>query len=110
MSITTVAVQLTERNTKVVKDNKKMVSVQTEKGKYVTAFLPAFYEIGDVALIVGKVETEQNGQYTNHKFPFPITEKVWFDSGLKAPQEEGVPASNPFGETTDMGDDVDLPF
>jgi hypothetical protein len=56
MAITTVAVQLTERNTKVVKDNKKMVNVQTEKGKYVTAFLPAFFEIGDVALISGKID------------------------------------------------------
>jgi hypothetical protein len=94
MAITTVAVQLTERNTKVVKDNKKMVNVQTEKGKYVTAFLPAFFEIGDVALISGKIETEQNGEYTNHKFNFPVVDKVWIDAGTQpvTQQEE----SNPF--------------
>lgn len=108
MAITTVAVQLTERNTKVVKDNKKMVNVQTEKGKYVTAFLPAFFEIGDVALISGKIETEQNGEYTNHKFNFPVVDKVWLDVGAQpALQQEAL---NPFGATEELSSDVDLPF
>lgn len=108
MAITTVAVQLTERNTKVVKDNKKMVNVQTEKGKYVTAFLPAFFEIGDVALISGKIETEQNGEYTNHKFNFPVVDKVRLDAGTQPVTQQEAP--NPFGETEDLGSDVDLPF
>lgn len=108
MAITTVAVQLTERNTKVVKDNKKMVNVQTEKGKYVTAFLPAFFEIGDVALISGKIEIEQNGEYTNHKFNFLVVDKVWLDAGTQPVTQQEV--SNPFGETEDLGSDVDLPF
>lgn len=109
MAITTVAVQLTERNTKVVKDNKKMVNVQTEKGKYVTAFLPAFFEIGDVALISGKVETEQNGEYTNHKFNFPVVDKVWLDAGTQPAATQETP--NPFGATEDLDlPDADLPF
>ena len=109
MAITTVAVQLTERNTKVVKDNKKMVNVQTEKGKYVTAFLPAFFEIGDVALISGKIETEQNGEYTNHKFNFPVVDKVWLDSGTQPAVQQEAP--NPFGATDELDlPDADLPF
>lgn len=108
MAITTVAVQLTERNTKVIKDNKKMVNIQTEKGKYVTAFLPAFFEIGDVALISGKVETEQNGEYTNHKFNFPVVDKVWLDAGTQPATQQEAP--DPFGGSPmDVSDD-DLPF
>lgn len=109
MAITTVAVQLTERNTKVVKDNKKMVNVQTEKGKYVTAFLPAYIEIGDVVVISGKVEKEQNGEYTNYKFNFPIIDKVWFDAAVQATAQQIAP--NPFGATEDLDlPDADLPF
>lgn len=108
MSINISAVQLTERNTKVVKDNKKMVNFQYEKGQYATTFLPAFFEIGDIALIAGRVETEQNGEYTNKKINFPIAEKIWLDDGSKTQVQNNT--ADLFGGTeVDISDDA-LPF
>lgn len=115
----TVITELTEKNFKRFGSGKAKISVALLDGVWVDAWVnPKFDEkvnfvVGDIVMITANrtksEDNEYNGQTRKqHSFFFPDIVPVKRASDTTS--YSSTPESNPFGETTDMGDDVDLPF
>lgn len=109
-------VKVSEKNTKEVntKDGAKLVMTYRvyPTDLYVKGiWLPKNVQIGDVVNIyIEQIEKKENGQYTNFEASYPKVNKNFLLSENNGAQGTTTTENNPFGETADMGSDVDLPF
>lgn len=107
--IITTTFTVNEKNTRTTAQGKKVASTKLYPLDIYAGgiFLPDFVNLGDTITVSGQIKVQEYNGKPQYNFSFPTIDKLQvFGDKQAAPAVE----SNPFGETADMGDDVDLPF
>lgn len=107
--IITTTFTVNEKNTRTTAQGKKVASTKLYPLDIYAGgiFLPDFVDFGDTITVSGQIKAQEYNGKPQYNFSFPTIDKLQVFGDNKATQ---APESNPFGETTDMGEDVDLPF
>ncbi len=107
--IITTTFTVNEKNTRTTAQGKKVASTKLYPLDIYAGgiFLPDFVNFGDTVTVSGQIKAQEYNGKPQYNFSFPTIDKLQVFGDKQATQ---APESNPFGETTDMGDDVDLPF
>ncbi len=107
--IITTTFTVNEKNTRTTAQGKKVASTKLYPLDIYAGgiFLPDFVNFGDTITVSGQIKAQEYNGKPQYNFSFPTIDKLQVFGDNQATQ---APASNPFGETTDMGEDVDLPF
>lgn len=107
--IITTTFTVNEKNTRTTAQGKKVASTKLYPLDVYAGgiFLPDFVNFGDTITVSGQIKAQEYNGKPQYNFSFPTIDKLQVFGDNQVTQ---APESNPFGETTDMGDDVDLPF
>ena len=107
--IITTTFTVNEKNTRTTAQGKKVASTKLYPLDIYAGgiFLPDFVNFGDTITVSGQIKVQDYNGKPQYNFSFPTIDKLQVFGDSQATQ---ALAGYPFGETTDMGTDVDLPF